>query len=530
MYRPFSDRGLPEGDTSTNEDYTTAPDSVDSDRHQIDGGSLLPEDSRIPFEDREAIIQCVHDLKFKDKRENALLELSKKREWLQDLAPVIWHSIGTISALLQEIISVYPYLNPSTMNSTLSNRACNVLALLQCVAAHPETRSAFIKANIPLFLYPFLNTVSKGRAYEYLRLTSLGVIGALVKVDNPEFINFLLHTEIIPLSLRIMERGTELSQTVATFIIQKILTDSTGLNYICQTKQRFFTVITVMDTMVKNQKQQPSQRLLKHIARWYQKLFDNPKAKEHLTEHVPSILTDVSIEKNFDENTKSIIISLKDQVQKCKDELASRGAMNNPHMRMMMNPHATMGGMVSGMENPMNKAAGGRASAEIRQPMFSRPNSTSYHSNNQMYRGTPRTFVPSQTHQPFPRPGSSQPYIPPMHSNIMGNPIMQAQSPPIQHASNQPVMMQQYINPIPMSQSPMNDPNDARVQQMMRMGHNQSPYDQPMPAQQPQYPSGMTSPGMMQNPNMYMHSNMNAYRPVPQRNINQPGTEDNSNM
>jgi len=53
--------------------------------------------------------------------------------------------------------------------------------------------------------------VSKGRSFEYLRLTSLGVIGALVKVDDPEVISFLLQTEIIPLCLRIMERGTELS-------------------------------------------------------------------------------------------------------------------------------------------------------------------------------------------------------------------------------------------------------------------------------------------------------------------------------
>ena len=37
-------------------------------------------------------------------------------------------------------------------------------------------------AHMPLFLYPFLNTVSKARPFEYLRLTSLGVIGALVKV------------------------------------------------------------------------------------------------------------------------------------------------------------------------------------------------------------------------------------------------------------------------------------------------------------------------------------------------------------
>lgn len=38
-------------------------------------------------------------------------------------------------------------------------------------------RSAFLAAHIPLFLYPFLHTVSKTRPFEYLRLTSLGVIG-----------------------------------------------------------------------------------------------------------------------------------------------------------------------------------------------------------------------------------------------------------------------------------------------------------------------------------------------------------------
>ena len=40
-----------------------------------------------------------------------------------------------------------------------------------------------LAAHIPLFLYPFLHTVSKTRPFEYLRLTSLGVIGALVKVS-----------------------------------------------------------------------------------------------------------------------------------------------------------------------------------------------------------------------------------------------------------------------------------------------------------------------------------------------------------
>ena len=91
-----------------------------------------------------------------------------------------------MSALLQEITQVYPFLLPSTLSAHASNRVCNALALLQCVASHSDTRSLFLNAHIPLFLYPFLNTTSKTRPFEYLRLTSLGVIGALVKV-RPSF-------------------------------------------------------------------------------------------------------------------------------------------------------------------------------------------------------------------------------------------------------------------------------------------------------------------------------------------------------
>jgi CCR4-NOT transcription complex subunit 9 len=46
------------------------------------------------------------------------------------------------------------------------------------------TERVWCAAHIPLYLYPFLNTVSKTRPFEYLRLTSLGVIGALVKVSS----------------------------------------------------------------------------------------------------------------------------------------------------------------------------------------------------------------------------------------------------------------------------------------------------------------------------------------------------------
>ena len=97
-------------------------------------------------------------------------------------------------------------------------------------------------------------------------------------------INFLLTTEIIPLCLRIMESGSELSKTVATFILQKILLDETGLYYICQTYDRclslsdgkfkwiimifcirFSHVAMILGKMVIQLSKEPSQRLLKHV-------------------------------------------------------------------------------------------------------------------------------------------------------------------------------------------------------------------------------------------------------------------------
>ncbi|KAI7629240.1 Cell differentiation protein, partial [Hortaea werneckii] len=139
-------------------------------------------------EDNKRVLEWIAQVLNASTREGALLELSKKREQVPELALILWHSFGVMTSLLQEIISVYPLLNPSQLTAAASNRVCNALALLQCVASHSETRGLFLGAHIPLFLYPFLNTTSKSRPFEYLRLTSLGVIGALVKNDSSEVI------------------------------------------------------------------------------------------------------------------------------------------------------------------------------------------------------------------------------------------------------------------------------------------------------------------------------------------------------
>ncbi|KAF4446420.1 putative rcd1 protein involved in sexual development [Fusarium austroafricanum] len=248
-------------------------------------------------EDNRRTMSFIADLLNESTREAALLELSKKREQVPELALILWHSFGVMTSLLQEIISVYTLLNPSQLTAAASNRVCNALALLQCVASHNDTRTLFLndcKAHIPLFLYPFLNTTSKSRPFEYLRLTSLGVIGALVKNDSSEVINFLLTTEIIPLCLRIMETGSELSKTVAIFIVQKILLDDNGLNYICATYERFYAVGTVLSNMVAQLVESQTARLLKHVVRCFLRLSDNARAREALRQCLPEPLRDAT--------------------------------------------------------------------------------------------------------------------------------------------------------------------------------------------------------------------------------------------
>lgn len=192
--------------------------------------------------DREKIYQWINELSSPETRENALLELSKKRESVPDLAPMLWHSCGTIAALLQvsqekrvsQIFNELVYNEPgnscftfifarksstSIHRSTPPHwrhtspteyvtplRSSSVWPPIQRQGNwiprsevfwshlfHPKQiwnrcvlsfyRSAFLAAHIPLFLYPFLHTVSKTRPFEYLRLTSLGVIGKKCYLD-----------------------------------------------------------------------------------------------------------------------------------------------------------------------------------------------------------------------------------------------------------------------------------------------------------------------------------------------------------
>ncbi|XP_041003098.1 CCR4-NOT transcription complex subunit 9-like isoform X6 [Juglans microcarpa x Juglans regia] len=216
---------------------------------------------------RAKILHSILDLNDYRTRERALYLLDKSRGSIrEDLPLLLWNSFGTI------------------------------YSLLKCVASHRDTRMRFIKARIPSYLFPLLNIENRERPYEHLRLTSLGVIGSLVKAGDAEAVSYLLENEIFIYCLRCMEVGGELSKTVATYIVQRIIINEEGLRYCCAFAQRFYTLSRALGNMLECRTAElPGKRLLKYIIYCYLRLSHNPRARDGLRTCLPASLRDPNL-------------------------------------------------------------------------------------------------------------------------------------------------------------------------------------------------------------------------------------------
>ncbi|KAD6454266.1 hypothetical protein E3N88_08972 [Mikania micrantha] len=235
--------------------------------------------------------------------EEALSLLNKERLRSNDIALVLWNSKDVPFILLQEISKAYTLLSPPTLISMKeATRVCNALALIQAMASHPDTKIQMVRAQLPVYIYPFLNTCEKGiKQLDYLRLTSLGVMGALVKVDDansPEIIHFLLETEVVPLCLRCIEMGGELAKTVSVIVISKILLYEEGQRYCGTFPERFYVISHALANIVNQFHGKPSLQLLKHILTCFLILSEVSRASDALTKCYPARLRD-SVYLNF---------------------------------------------------------------------------------------------------------------------------------------------------------------------------------------------------------------------------------------
>ncbi|XP_051134871.1 uncharacterized protein LOC127254047 isoform X1 [Andrographis paniculata] len=218
-----------------------------------------PPRSLVAAEDETTTNRLIIDLMDSRLRENALAHLARRARGFQDFAVRLWFSFGTIAILLQEVLSVYPFLSPPSLTPIQSDRLCNVLTLIQCVASHQETRSLFVQAYLPFYLVLLLNQIGELRCFERIRILTLGIIAALVQV--------------------------------ATLILKRILLDDNGLQHVCRRPDLLLSVWQALGTVVASLSQLPSTPLLRDVITCYLCLFKNERSLA-LRQSLPRSLID----------------------------------------------------------------------------------------------------------------------------------------------------------------------------------------------------------------------------------------------
>jgi CCR4-NOT transcription complex subunit 9 len=77
-----------------------------SNNSSINSGPQQSSNSNNAPVSRERIAVWITELLSSTTREAALMELSRKREKVADLAVLLWHSFGSVAVLLHEVMSV----------------------------------------------------------------------------------------------------------------------------------------------------------------------------------------------------------------------------------------------------------------------------------------------------------------------------------------------------------------------------------------------------------------------------------------
>ncbi|OIR58243.1 MAG: CCR4-NOT complex subunit Rcd1/Caf40 [Amphiamblys sp. WSBS2006] len=259
-----------------------------------------------------------------DKREAALKELFAMKNTIPDIGLHLWNTFGAVLSLLKEILLVYPKISTRTLSWEESSRACNSLGLLQTVAIHPKTAQDFTKAHLTIYLYPMLTAKENTHSFEYIRLACLGIVCALLKTNDTEIAEFLMATDVIPLTLQVIKKTTNMCKTVGLFVIYQLLSSAYSINKICASDEQILKIVAVLNETTAQQIETDTKNThaIKTIFRCYGELFSHKEKGRMVYQHTSkSFLADPFIVKYIHAEGLSLepFIDVKSVAEKLKE-------------------------------------------------------------------------------------------------------------------------------------------------------------------------------------------------------------------
>lgn len=204
----------------------------------------------------------------------------------------IWGMFGVPGILIQEITRSYSHFQSSYL-SAIPNTVFLALEIMIEMCPLKEFREMCVTAQLPLFLYPLLNSPSREEGIEVVKTLCLTFIKILLEEkssDSMYSVEFFKNTELVPLCLRNMELGREKSKLAASQVFYSIISTREGLEYTCQTYDRFMATSMILNSVLVQMETLQSAEILEVVIRIYTKLCEMPNAKIVFSKNRPHML------------------------------------------------------------------------------------------------------------------------------------------------------------------------------------------------------------------------------------------------
>ncbi|ELP88266.1 cell differentiation protein rcd1, partial [Entamoeba invadens IP1] len=168
----------------------------------------------------------------------------------------------------------------------------------------PKTQHFLINVNIVSFLTPIFALKQVERDVEFLRLTSLGVIGAMSKTRDPQVVKYLMDNDVLNICIVTIQHAAEISRVISLFTLSKLFSDNAALECVCENQQRIESMAKLLFKSIEStimQKRDINGRMVRYSIFCLSRMSDNPKAtvilhdlacdnkalfKEHLPEFI----------------------------------------------------------------------------------------------------------------------------------------------------------------------------------------------------------------------------------------------------
>ena len=259
------------------------------------------------LEDEDKIIsQYILELKNEETRNEAIKKLyfyySHHEELGKKISIYLWYSGGTIAVLLQELIKLYQFFsqfNSKKIGDETYNKTIYILCLFKCLASNSQTKKELIESGILVFVFPFLSIVANSKYSYKIKISALGILHNLLDRFDIDIFNFLKDNGIILILIKLILYGKEIDKSIACHILCIIVSNITGLEYLCEVKERLkaatlsFKKILISDDGIK---------LKKIVLKILLNLTENNEAKKMIKKELSDIFKNGRFYKNLDES------------------------------------------------------------------------------------------------------------------------------------------------------------------------------------------------------------------------------------